>query len=1052
MKKKKVVISIISALTTIIVGVGITVGIILTKHNHKLEHHTPIQATCTSQGNIEYWTCAECNKLYSDENANTEIFEVSIPALGHNTVSHSAKAATCTEIGWNAYDTCSRCDYTTYSEIAALGHNTVSHSAKAATCTEIGWNAYDTCSRCDYTTKIETAALGHRVNSIEQEQVMIQNYKVTNDTVYPFDINASVISSSNKKDGSSATYTVTALRAFTLQLQYKVSSESNYDFLIIKHNSTQKAKESGTKDWTTLNINMAIGDTVTFTYSKDGSQSKNDDCGYIKLFTSAEQAELHAVEKLVTVTPENIITFNSTCTEDFCCEICSSVLINKLGHDTISHEGKAATCTMKGWNAYDTCSRCEYTTYSETAALGHDIVSHNAQSATCTEKGWNAYVTCLRCDYTTFSETSALGHTYNGGYCVRCNLAKTFDIKLYVENKLWKAYTVSYGDKLAIPTLENKDFYGWRGNNKTYYTDLTGVVLCDLYDGIVLNAVFCPLGYIPITDVDDLLNMSMDGYYALCTDINLSGLEWTPIGSQDAPFTGKFEGQGFSINNCQILKAPDGCIGLFGYNKGEIRNLVVNNIIINIDCSSGYPSSFANYSGISFGGITALNLGSISNVQIKGSLEVVYNGGNNSKGGIFFVGGLVGFNKSDIVNCSANCNITINATKKITKSGRTAFVTTNIGGLCGYNSGNIETCWAEGNVNSTAEASATASYQQGLGGSSVENYIGGLVGRNSGIIKNSYAIGNATGSSNVTDSVGPYSESYVGGLVGLCADTSEITFCFATGEATAIAISYERSGARSGVSRTYAGGLIGESKGIIANCYASGQVNSTATTESVSGYNTPSAYSYGGGLIGQDYSGKIKNCHASGTIIAASSATSSTANDAYTYAGGLVGYESWGWIENCYALGGVKATANTSSTATTDTICWAGGLLGTIYNSVSSDGGKISNSFATGSVESTSITNSSATSSTLYSRAGGVVGSNNSGDTHGVVNCYKSSSQTIKAIKGSSLGVIDTFGTSTALNTIKTASFYINSLEWNSSDWNFTQGEYPILNNMPSQV
>ena len=81
-----------------------------------------------------------------------------------------------------------------------------------------------------------------------------------------------------------------------------------------------------------------------------------------------------------------------------------------LGHDEVTHEAKAATCTEIGWDAYVTCTRCNYTTYVEKAALGHDEVTHEAKAATCTEIGWDAYVTCSRCDYTTYVEKAALGH------------------------------------------------------------------------------------------------------------------------------------------------------------------------------------------------------------------------------------------------------------------------------------------------------------------------------------------------------------------------------------------------------------------------------------------------------------------------------------------------------------------------------------------------------------------------------------------------------------------------------------------------------------------
>ena len=81
-------------------------------------------------------------------------------------------------------------------------------------------------------------------------------------------------------------------------------------------------------------------------------------------------------------------------------------------HDLEQHAAKAPTCTEKGWDAYDTCSRCDYTTYAELSALKHDLVHHDAQAPTCTGIGWDAYDTCSRsgCKYTTYQEISALNH------------------------------------------------------------------------------------------------------------------------------------------------------------------------------------------------------------------------------------------------------------------------------------------------------------------------------------------------------------------------------------------------------------------------------------------------------------------------------------------------------------------------------------------------------------------------------------------------------------------------------------------------------------------
>ena len=102
----------------------------------------------------------------------------------------------------------------------------------------------------------------------------------------------------------------------------------------------------------------------------------------------------------------------ATCSAKAVCEVCGGEYGEKdsNNHDLVPHEAKAATCTKPGWNAYDTCSRCNYTTYAEQPALNHDLKQHAAKAPTCTEKGWNAYETCSRCDYTTYAEQPALKH------------------------------------------------------------------------------------------------------------------------------------------------------------------------------------------------------------------------------------------------------------------------------------------------------------------------------------------------------------------------------------------------------------------------------------------------------------------------------------------------------------------------------------------------------------------------------------------------------------------------------------------------------------------
>lgn len=123
------------------------------------------------------------------------------------------------------------------------------------------------------------------------------------------------------------------------------------------------------------------------------------------------------------------------------CDYTTYAELPALNHDLVRHDAKAATCTEIGWNAYDTCKNCDYTTYAEVPALKHDLVQHKAKAPTCTEIGWNAYETCSRCDYTTYAELPALNHDYQAvtveptcetdGYtvftCSRCKDSYTAD-------------------------------------------------------------------------------------------------------------------------------------------------------------------------------------------------------------------------------------------------------------------------------------------------------------------------------------------------------------------------------------------------------------------------------------------------------------------------------------------------------------------------------------------------------------------------------------------------------------------------------------------------
>ena len=103
----------------------------------------------------------------------------------------------------------------------------------------------------------------------------------------------------------------------------------------------------------------------------------------------------------------------ATCTTKAVCEVCDTEYGEKdpNNHDLVQYAAKAPTCTEKGWDAYKTCSRCNYTTYAELPALNHDYQAVTVEP-TCETDGYTVF-TCSRCkDSYTADPTDKLGHQF----------------------------------------------------------------------------------------------------------------------------------------------------------------------------------------------------------------------------------------------------------------------------------------------------------------------------------------------------------------------------------------------------------------------------------------------------------------------------------------------------------------------------------------------------------------------------------------------------------------------------------------------------------------
>lgn len=139
-------------------------------------------------------------------------------------------------------------------------------------------------------------------------------------------------------------------------------------------------------------------------------------------------------------------------------------------------------------------------------------------------------------------------------------------------------------------------------------------------------------GFTPISTADDLAKIADDlnGNYYLTNDITFAeGQVHTPIGSEEFPFNGTFDGNGFAIRNLVFSDNDLQVLGLFGDNHGMIRNLTL--------CGA-YSSAEERFV---LGGICGVNRGTVLNCVNEMSIT--------SSG---CIGGIVGTNCGTVLNCT----------------------------------------------------------------------------------------------------------------------------------------------------------------------------------------------------------------------------------------------------------------------------------------------------------------------------------------------------------------------------------------------------------------
>ncbi len=330
---------------------------------HKMAHTEAKAATCTADGNVEYWYCSVCKKYFSDEAGNTEI----TTGVTTTKTGHSYGDATYV---WAGYDACTatkkckNCDDTMTDDKSTI----TSDVTKAATCTETG-------------TKVYTATFkdGFGTDTKEETLAKIAHDYGTPEYKWSEDLKTCTASKTCTACGDTVTEDATST-------------------------SEETTAATCTKEGVT---------TYTAKFTKEGFTEQTKTAAIAKIAHTLEKTEAKAAT--CTATGNN---------EYYTCSVCKGVFkddkaatsttveaetLAKIAHSLEKTAAKAATCTATGNNEYYTCSVCKgvfkddkaatsTTVEAETLAkIAHSLEKTAAKAATCTATGNNEYYTCSVC-------------------------------------------------------------------------------------------------------------------------------------------------------------------------------------------------------------------------------------------------------------------------------------------------------------------------------------------------------------------------------------------------------------------------------------------------------------------------------------------------------------------------------------------------------------------------------------------------------------------------------------------------------------------------------
>ena len=342
----------------------------------------------------------------------------------------------------------------------------------------------------------------------------------------------------------------------------------------------------------------------------------------------------------------------------------------------------------------------------------------------------------------------ALSYTSAGAYCnVENNTAKNVVVTAnqYIPNG-----TYAEPDK-AIAAGE---IYGENTNNTATIQNNTSsnvsVIIINSDNNVAITSVQA------LQSIADAVNSGENQFtgqtLVLSGNLDLSGVNWTPIGTSQYPFQGNFDGGNNTISNLTINSSSDSNVGLFGFTEylrsgsgttNLISNLTIENATVNGNQSVGVLIGYAKGTDL-------------SNITIKGDIQV---------SGSAFVGGVAGkgyFNMNG-VTVEANSGSLVEATLA---SGESM-----VGGVVGHTG------------ESTLSTGSYQSVKSNIDVTGALSFVGGVAGvANQGItFVNCSSTGNVTLTGATTDVQGVQIGGIAGGWVNAANTTVTFTGCTYSG-------------------------------------------------------------------------------------------------------------------------------------------------------------------------------------------------------------------------------------------------------------------------------